>query len=402
MRQVISIYQKRQPEGKGKFHEINTATKRGTTQLLGRAMHYDFLIVGAGYAGSVCARQLAEAGSNVLLIDRRSHIGGNAYDKRDEHGFLVHPYGPHIFHTNAKRVFEYLSRFTDWRFYEHRVLAVVNDGLYPIPINRTTINQLYGLDLDEAGIAEYIESVREPRDPVKTSEDVVLNSVGRDLCDKFFRGYTAKQWGLDLSELSAGVAARIPTRTNDDDRYFADTFQFMPAEGYTRMFERMLDHPNIEVRVASDLADIRGTETFSHMVYTGPIDAFYDYRFGRLPYRSLEFRHEHLADVETFQPTGTVNYPMSEDFTRITEFKHLTGRQGVGTSIVREYPRAEGDPYYPVPRPENEALFKRYQALAEAEPVVTFVGRLAQYRYYNMDQVVGAALKAAEKLLEAH
>lgn len=363
-------------------------------------MTYDFLIVGAGFAGSVCARQLAEAGQKILLIDRRPHIGGNAFDKRDEHGLLIHPYGPHIFHTNAKRVFEYLSKFTDWRFYEHRVLAVVEGDLYPIPINRTTINKFYDLELDEVGVAAYIEKVREPKDSVKTSEDVVLNSVGRDLCDKFFRGYTAKQWGLDLSELSAGVAARIPTRTNDDDRYFTDSFQFMPAEGYARMFERMLDHPNIEVRVDTDLASVRDAETFGHMIYTGPIDAFYEHRFGRLPYRSLEFQHEHIADVDSFQPTGTVNYPVSEEFTRITEFKYLTGETASGTSIVREYPRAEGDPYYPVPRPENEALFKKYEALADAEPDVTFVGRLAQYRYYNMDQVVAAALKAADTLLE--
>jgi UDP-galactopyranose mutase len=360
---------------------------------------FDFLIVGAGFAGAVCAQQLAAAGRRGLVIDRRDHIGGNAHDARDDHGVLIHPYGPHIFHTNAKRVFDYLSAFTEWRFYEHRVLAVVEDGLYPIPINRTTINTLYGLDLDEAGVAAYIEQVREPRDPVKTSEDVVLNSVGRDLCDKFFRGYTAKQWGLDLSELSAGVAARIPTRTNDDDRYFNDTFQYMPAEGYTRLFERMLDSPNIEVRVSTDLADVRGREEWGHMIYTGPVDAFYDHRFGKLPYRSLEFAHEHLPDVAQYQSVGTVNYPMSEDYTRITEFKHLTGEAGAGTSIVREYPRADGDPYYPVPRPENEALFQRYKDLAEAEPGVTFVGRLAQYRYYNMDQVVAAALTAAATIL---
>jgi UDP-galactopyranose mutase len=363
-------------------------------------MNFDYLIVGAGFAGSVCAERLASAGHSVLLIDRRPHIGGNAYDEKDEHGILVHPYGPHIFHTNAKRVFEYLSQFTDWRFYEHRVLAEVDGDLVPIPINRTTINKLYGLNLDEEGVRKYIEDVRVPREPIRTSEDVVLSSVGPDLCDKFFRGYTAKQWGLDLSELSAGVAARIPTRTNDDDRYFADSFQFMPAEGYTRMFERMLDHPNIEVRVGTDLADIKDSVEYNHMVYSGPVDAFYDCRFGKLPYRSLEFRHEHLADVDQVQSVGTVNYPNTEEFTRITEFKHLTGQKAAGTSVVREYPRAEGDPFYPIPRPENEALFKRYQELADAEEKVTFVGRLAQYRYYNMDQVVAAALATADGLLK--
>ena len=367
-----------------------------------KVTHLDYLIVGAGFAGSVCARQLADAGKTVLLIDRRPHIGGNAYDQMDAHGVLIHPYGPHIFHTNSKRVFEYLSAFTDWRFYEHRVLAQVDDKLVPIPINRTTINSLYDLDLDEDGVRRFLEDVREPREPIRTSEDVVLSSVGPDLCDKFFRGYTAKQWGLDLSELSAGVAARIPTRVNDDDRYFADTFQFMPADGYTKMFDRMLGHPNIEVRVSTDLNDIIDSVQYNHMIYSGPVDAFYGYRFGKLPYRSLEFVHEHIDNIAFYQESGTINYPVSEEYTRITEFKHITGQKVGGTSIVREYPRAQGDPFYPIPRPENEALFKRYQALADPEENVTFVGRLAQYRYYNMDQVVGAALAAVDGLVGSH
>jgi UDP-galactopyranose mutase len=360
----------------------------------------DYLIVGAGYAGSVCARMLAEAGKTVMLIDRRPHIGGNAYDKLDAQGVLIHPYGPHIFHTNSKRVFEYLSRFTHWRFYEHRVLAQVGEQLLPIPINRTTINKLYGLSLSGDEVQAYLDRVRQPREPIRTSEDVVLNSVGPDLCDKFFRGYTKKQWGLDLSELSAGVAARIPTRDNDDDRYFSDSFQFMPAEGYTRMFERMLDHPNIGVRVGCDYRQLREQYRGAHLIYTGPIDAYFDHCYGPLPYRSLRFDHEHLPAQRQFQPVGTVNYPNEHDYTRITEFKHLTGQQHAGTSIVREYPQAQGDPYYPIPRPENEALYKRYEALAQQQQGVSFVGRLAQYRYYNMDQIVAAALKAAEALLE--
>ncbi|MFG6413230.1 UDP-galactopyranose mutase [Roseateles sp. DC23W] len=361
---------------------------------------FDILIVGAGFAGSVCARQLADAGKRVMVIDRRDHIGGNAHDKVDEHGVLIHPYGPHIFHTNSKKVFEYLSRFTHWRFYEHRVLAQVGAQLLPIPINRTTINQLYGLSLNGDEVRAYLDGVRQPRDPIRTSEDVVLNSVGPDLCEKFFRGYTKKQWGLDLSELSAGVAARIPTRDNDDDRYFSDSFQFMPAEGYTRMFERMLDHPGITVRTGCDFRDVRAQFGGAHLIYTGPIDAFFDHCYGPLPYRSLRFDHTHLGDVAQFQPVGTVNYPNDHDYTRITEFKHLTGEPHTGTSIVREYPQAEGDPYYPIPRPENEALYKRYEALAEQQRGVSFVGRLAQYRYYNMDQIVAAALTAAQDLLE--
>jgi UDP-galactopyranose mutase len=364
----------------------------------------DTLIVGAGFAGAVTARELAEAGERVLVIDKRPHIAGNAFDRLDAQGVLIHEYGPHIFHTNSEKVFEYLSRFTGWRPYEHRVLAVPDaktGQAVPMPINRTTINALYGLQLDEAGVAEYLERVREPRDPIRTSEDVVLNSVGRDLCDKFFRGYTRKQWGLDLSELAGGVAARIPTRTNDDDRYFTDRFQAMPEHGYTAMFERLLDHPAIEVRTATAYEDIGARIDRRRTVFSGPIDEYYQHRFGRLPYRSLRFEHEHLAGVAQLQPVGTVNYPNDHAYTRITEFKHLSGQVHSGTSIVREYPSAEGDPYYPIPNPANEALFKRYEALADAESDVHFIGRLAQYRYYNMDQVVAAALAMSARLVAA-
>lgn len=358
------------------------------------------LVVGAGFAGCVMARELAEAGVSIRLIDKRPHIGGNAYDEPDAHGVLVHRYGPHIFHTNSERVFEYLSRFTQWRPYEHRVLSVVVGKAYPFPINRDALNRLYGLHLDEAGAAAFFERVREPRESIRTSEDVVLNSVGRDLYEKFFLNYTRKQWGLEPSQLKAGVAARIPVRTNADDRYFTDTFQAMPLHGYTRMFENMLNHPNIRVDTDTDFFDSTTVGADTHIVYTGPIDAFYDHRFGKLPYRSLRFEHEHLSTVPQYQTVGTVNYPNDHAFTRITEFKHLTGQTHAGTSIVREYPQSEGEPYYPIPRDENETLFKRYEALAKAERNVTFVGRLAQYRYYNMDQVVGAALTTAKQLLE--
>ncbi|ODV27248.1 MAG: UDP-galactopyranose mutase [Rhodanobacter sp. SCN 68-63] len=345
------------------------------------------------------ARELAEANHHVRVIDKRPHIAGNAYDEPDAHGVLVHRYGPHIFHTNGERIFGYLSRFTEWRPYEHRVLGVVGGRMYPFPINRDTLNQLYGLDLDEVGAAAFFERVREPREPVATSEDVVLNSVGRDLYEKFFLNYTRKQWGLDPSELKAGVAARIPVRTNTDDRYFTDAFQAMPLHGYTRMFEAMLAHPNIAVELGVDFDEVRDQGGFRHVVYTGPIDAYFRYVYGPLPYRSLRFEHEHLPGMDRYQPTGTVNYPNDHAYTRITEFKHLTGQEHSGTSIVREYPQAEGDPYYPIPRAENEALFKRYESLAKAERDVTFVGRLAQYRYYNMDQVVGSALAASRTLI---
>jgi UDP-galactopyranose mutase len=357
----------------------------------------EVLVVGGSFAGAVVAERLAHAGHRVRVLEKREHIGGNAFDEFDAHGVLVHRYGPHIFHTQSDRVFDYLSHFTAWRPYEHRVQALVEGDFYPIPINRTTLNRLYGLDLDEAGAAAYLERVREPRDAVRTSEDVVLASVGRDLCEKFFRGYTRKQWGLDLGELAAGVAARIPTRTNDDDRYFTDSHQAMPRDGYTAMFARLLDHPRIKVETGVDYFALRARLTPALTVFTGPVDAYFEHCHGRLPYRSIRFRHEHHA-VARFQQTGTVNYPNDEAWTRITEFKYLTGQESAGTSIVKEFPQDEGDPYYPVPNPANEALYQKYKAMTRGEQGVFFVGRLAQYRYYNMDQVVAAALKTAREI----
>jgi UDP-galactopyranose mutase len=269
-----------------------------------------------------------------------------------------------------------------------------------LPINKTTINKLYGKEFDEAGIEAYFKTIRQDISSIKTSEDVVLSSVGKELCELFFRGYTRKQWGLDLSELSAGVAARIPTRINDDDRYFTDTFQFMPSEGYTKMFEKMLNHPNIEIELKTDFKQSCGIQ-YKQLIFTGPVDEYFDYKLGKLPYRSLRFEHEHL-ELDQLQKVGTVNYPNDHAFTRITEFKHLTGSSGVaGTSIVKEYPTDVGDPYYPIPRTNNEALYKQYQEMATHEPNVYFVGRLAQYRYYNMDQVVGAALTLSSEIVKA-
>jgi UDP-galactopyranose mutase len=361
---------------------------------------FDYLIVGAGYAGAVMAERLASVlGKRVLVVDRRPHIAGNAFDHYDEAGVLVHRYGPHIFHTNSREVFEYLSQFTEWRQYEHRVLASVDGRLLPIPINMDTVNQVYGLNLNAFQVDEFFRSVAEKRDPVRTSEDVVVNKVGRELYDKFFKNYTRKQWGMDASELDASVIARIPTRTNRDDRYFTDVYQSMPRHGYTRMFERMLRHPNICVMLQTDYRAIRKEVDYGALVYTGPIDEFFDYRFGRLPYRSLEFQFETLPK-RSHQPVGTVNYPNEFAYTRVTEFKHLTGQEHDRTTVVYEYPRAEGDPYYPVPKPENQVLYKRYQALADATPDTHFVGRLATYKYYNMDQVVAQALTVFKKIAE--
>jgi UDP-galactopyranose mutase len=360
---------------------------------------FDYMIVGAGFAGSVLAERLARgSGKKVLLVDRRPHIGGNAYDHYDDAGILVHKYGPHIFHTNSREVFEYLSGFTKWRPYEHRVRASVDGQLVPIPINLDTINQLYGLSLNSMEVESFFASMAEPRESVRTSEDVVVARVGRELYEKFFRGYTRKQWGLDPSQLDATVTARVPVRTNRDDRYFSDTYQAMPLKGYTRMFENMLDHDNIKILLNTDYHEVTGEIPFERMIFTGPVDEFFDFRYGKLPYRSLEFQFE-TVNQEWVQPVAVVNYPNQHLYTRSTEFKHLTGQEHAKTSLVYEYPQAEGDPYYPVPRPENTELYKKYQALAEERKDVHFVGRLATYKYYNMDQVVAQALSVYARIV---
>lgn len=358
------------------------------------------LVVGAGFSGAVAARQLAEAGHRVVLAERRDHLGGNAYDERDAAGVLVHRYGPHIFHTNAQRVWDYLSRFTAWRPYEHRVLAFVGGQLLPLPINRTTINRLYGWHLTEDGVRRHLERVRIGREPLRTSEDVVLSRVGEDLADRFFRGYTRKQWNRELQDLAPGVAGRIPVRVTDDDRYFEDRYQAMPQDGYAALFARIVDHPAIELRLGVEGLALPERRQAALVVYTGPLDAYFGHGLGRLPYRSIQFEHEHLAGVARLQSVATVNYPGREPYTRITEFKHLTGQRHSGTSIVREYPTDAGDPYYPVPGPGSDDLARRYRALAARESGVVFLGRLAQYRYLNMDQAVAAALVASERLMK--
>ena len=362
---------------------------------------FDWLIVGAGFAGATLAERIAtQRGEKVLVIDRRPHIGGNAYDRHNDDGLLVHQYGPHIFHTNSNDIAGYLSQFTDWRPYEHRVLGRVDDQLVPIPINLDTVNRLYDLSLTSEELLAWFAARAETVDPIRTSEDVVVSVVGRELYEKFFQGYTRKQWGMDPSELDKSVTARVPTRTNRDDRYFTDTFQAMPKHGYTRMFEAMLDHPNIKVMTQTDFADVKDEIDYRHLIWTGPIDEYFGFRFGKLPYRSLEFVHQTL-DAEWFLPTGTVNYPQTEAYTRVSEYKHMTGQVHPKTAITYEYPSAVGDPYYPIPRPENAELYKRYEALALAARDVWFVGRLATYRYYNMDQVTGQALATFRRIQEA-
>lgn len=362
---------------------------------------YDYLIVGAGFAGSVLAERLAsQANKKVLIIDKRNHIGGNAYDHYDESGILVHKYGPHIFHTNSKQVFDYLSQFTKWRNYQHRVLANVDGQLFPIPINLNTINSMYGLNLSSNELRDFFESCSEKRKEVLTSEDVVVNAVGRELYEKFFKGYTKKQWDLDPSELNASVTARIPTRTNKDNRYFTDTYQVMPLHGYTKMFEQMLNDPNIHIMLNTDYKDMINEIGYKELIFTGPIDEFFNYRFGKLPYRSIEFKFE-TYDQEVFQETGTINYPNDYAFTRITEFKYLSGQKHNKTSVVYEFPTADGDPYYPIPKPDNAELYRKYEELAKKLSSTYFVGRLATYKYYNMDQVVAQALSTFKKILSA-
>lgn len=309
---------------------------------------FDYLIVGAGLAGGVLAERLAtQVNKKILIVDKRNHIGGNTFDYYNNDGILVHKYGPHIFHTNAKEVFDYLGKFTEWRPYEHHVLASVDGQLVPIPINQNTINSLYGLNLSSAQVQDFFDSRAEKKDRIKTSEDVVVNAVGRELYEKFFKTYTRKQWDLDPSELDASVTARVPTRTNKDGRYFTDTYQAMPLHGYTNMFNKMLDHPNIKVMLGTDYKEIVNEVKYKKLIYTGPIDTYFDYCYGKLPYRSIDFKFE-TYDTGQYQATGTINYPMSQPYTRTTEFKHLTGQKHSKTTIVYEYPKAEGDPWQKV------------------------------------------------------
>ena len=359
---------------------------------------FDYLIVGAGFAGSVLAERLAsQLDARVLIVEKRNHIAGNAYDYYNEAGVLVHKYGPHIFHTNSQRVFDYLSRFTAWRPYEHRVQASVDGQLVPMPINVDTLNKLYHLNLTCGQVEEFLATIAEPREKILTSEDVVVNRVGTELYIKFFRNYTRKQWGLDPSELDSSVTARVPIRTNRDDRYFTDQYQSMPVHGYTRMFENMLDHPNISIMLNTGYEDIKDEVAFRGLIFTGPVDEYFHYCYGKLPYRSIRFEHE-THDIATFQPAAVVNYPNEHAYTRITEFKYLTGQKHPKTSIVYEYPGSEGDPYYPIPQPRNAELYAQYKALADKLPGVHFAGRLATYKYYNMDQVVAQSLSLAAKI----
>lgn len=357
---------------------------------------FDFLIVGAGFAGCVLAERIAnQLGKKALIVEKRDHIGGNSYDFYNEYGLLVHKYGPHYFRTNNKKVFDYLSQFTSWHYHQYKILASVDGQFLPLPINLDTINKLYGLSLSVFELEEFFAKVLEPVQEIRTSEDVIVTQVGRELYEKFFKNYTKKQWELDPSELDASVCARIPIRTNRDGRYFSDKYQAMPKHGYTEMFRKMISHPSIHLLLKSDYKEIATLIPFDKMIYTGPIEEFFDYKYGHLPYRSLRFEFETL-DQEFYQPVSQVNYPNDYDFTRIVEIKHATGQKHHKTTIVREYPSDQGDPYYPIPREKNRLLYERYKKESGKLKDVYFIGRLADYKYYNMDEVVARALELFE------
>lgn len=364
----------------------------------------DILVVGAGIAGCSVARLLAEKGLRVAVCERKSEVGGCAYDYRDAAGVLVHKYGPHIFHTREKRVWDFLSRFTGWVHYQHKVLGWIQGQLVPLPINLDTINQLYGTSLDSENVKGFLDGKRvKPSGEPANMREAVIAQIGEELFDLVFNNYTRKQWGRDAAELPASIAARVPARFNRDPRYFTDQYQGMPELGYTVMMQAMLDHPNIKTFLNTDAGELGIREGdawrggWKNVVYTGNIEDYFKSRFGPLPYRSLRFE---LAtyDMEFYQPAAVVNYPNDYDFTRITEFKHFGLDKTARTTVMFEYPSAEGEPYYPLPVKSAEELYVMYKAEADKLSNVQFLGRIAQYRYMNMDQVVLSALELAESI----
>ena len=364
-------------------------------------MRFDFLIVGAGFAGSVLAERIAsQLGKTCLIVEKRNHIGGNAYDRYDEAGVLVHNYGPHYFRTNSQRIIDYLSQFTEWRELEYKILSWTNGRYWQFPINLNTFEQLIGRPSTSEEMEAQLAEWRVEIDSPKNSEEVIVSQVGWKLYEMFFKNYTRKQWQRDAKDLDASVCGRIPIRTNRDDRYLSEKFQALPKDGYTSMFRRILSQPKIEVRLNTDFREAREHVRYDHLIFTGPIDEYYDHCFGHLPYRSLRFEAETLSQ-EFFQPAMQVNYPNDHDFTRIVEIKHATGQNLRSTTIVREYPQNFGpgrEPYYPIPAPDARALYSKYAERAASEKNVRFVGRLATYRYYNMDQIVGMALAEFDRL----
>ena len=366
-------------------------------------MKHDILIIGAGISGSVLAERYAKKGKTVLVLEKRDHIAGNCYDYTDENGILVSKYGAHLFHTNYEDVWSYVNQFSEWYLWEHKVIARVDEHTVPIPVNMTTVNMLFNLNLkNESEMEQWLEENRIPIDDPENGRDAVLNKVGPVLYEKMFRHYTKKQWDKYPEELDASVLNRIPVRTNTDDRYFSDKYQALPKHGYTRIFENLLNHPNITVKVNTDYFDVKDNlSTFEKIFYTGPIDRFFEFKHSlnnQLEYRSINFVSE-TVNKSYFQENSVVNYPGIEvDFTRIIEYKHFGNQQSDKTTIVREYTTDEGEPYYPVLNKKNQDIYNKYKEEAEKHPNIYFVGRLANYKYFNMDQAFKNALDLFHEL----
>ena len=362
------------------------------------SVQYDVLTVGAGLSGAVAARRFAESGKKILIIDNKEHPAGHCFDFKNEHGISVHKYGPHIFHTKEKLVWDYVNRFSEFEYYQHRVLSFAEGNYYPFPINCDTINRIFNLDLSVNEVGEFLreEAASSKYDrPPKNFRDAVVSQVGDRLYELFFRNYTRKQWERDPRELAADVAKRIPVRENRDGRYFSDQYQGIPKKGYTQLVRNILDHENIKLELMTDYFDVKDKIKADITVYTGKLDRYFDYRFGELEYRSLKLDFK-TFDMERYQPAAVVNYPNDYDWTRIAEFKYFLNETSDKTTVLFEYPSKEGDPYYVVLSEDNIAMRQKYWTLAEAEENeqnVFFLGRLAEYRYLNMDQVVLNSLK---------
>jgi len=382
---------------------------------------FDYLIIGSGFAGSVIAERIANVlNKKVLIIEKRNHIGGNCYDYKDKNGIIIHKYGPHLFHTDYKEVFDYLSNFTDWHIYHHRVLAFIDGKKVPIPFNLNTLYMVFpeilARRIEEKLLSRYAYNSKVPILELKKEEDEDLKLLANYIYEKVFLNYTAKQWGLKPEDIEPGVTGRVPIYISRDDRYFTDKYQMVPVEGYTKIFERMLNHPNIKIMLNTDFKEVveidlenkkvyfLGQEFEGKVIFTGMIDEFFEYKFGTLPYRSLDLEFETL-EKNYFQEAAVVNYPNDYDFTRITEFKHIYPVESKKTVILKEYPKSyqtgKDIPYYPVFKEESKELYNRYREIADKFENLILVGRLADYRYYDMDDIVKRALEVFEERIRS-